>query len=140
MIVVDVLMISCQVSRKPKSGPLAAQRTTASTASPNTAGRPTSVAIERARLPKRREPTAPGSMSRMALPALSRTRDMFHLRHASSNFDAAGQIEYRAANVQRYYRSAQEGPGRAAGGINGDTFRLVRDRLVQLRPRHGRYR
>ena len=40
MMVVDVLMTSCQVSLKPKSGPLIAQTMTAASASRNAVGRP----------------------------------------------------------------------------------------------------
>jgi hypothetical protein len=40
MMVVEVLMISCQVSEKPKIGPVDAQITTANMQSTNASGRP----------------------------------------------------------------------------------------------------
>ena len=45
MMVVPVLMTSCQVSEKPKSGPVSAHTATANTASAKTHARPTSRAV-----------------------------------------------------------------------------------------------
>ena len=56
---VEVLITSCQVSLKPKNGPLAAHSTTAPQAARNATGRPVHTASLRAKSEKRNRAIAP---------------------------------------------------------------------------------